>query len=101
MVSLSCLTELAFVWWAKDTLKYLSVRHTQTDTHCRSLLILFCHTLPRLSREEMATLDVWERREASEVNGNTNTLTAESCVPFTPAHVSSGLSLAERDHGID
>jgi len=40
----------------------------------------------------MATLDVWERREASEVNGNTNTLTAESYVPFTPAHVSSGLS---------
>lgn len=31
----------------------------------------------------------------------THTLKAESYVPFTPAHVSLGLWLAESDHGID
>lgn len=51
---------------------------------------LFCRTLSHLLREEMATLDVWESREGGEVNGNTNTLTAEY-VPFTPARVSVGL----------
>ncbi|XP_026105010.1 ephrin-A3-like [Carassius auratus] len=47
----------------------------------------------------MATLDVWEKREASEVNGNTHLKWTP--VPFTPAHVSLGLWLAESDHGIN